>query len=257
MPKRRKTADTGPGAATTEVYTEFARFYDTVLKHVDYDRWYRYIKSIMLLYVEHPNRLLELGCGTGRFGAKFSRDRYVIFGMDRSLEMLRVSRMRAYRNFRVLCGDMRQLPLAGTFDFIFSVHDTMNYFLEYDDIRRVLRSVRRAMADEGVFMFDITTEHNINRHFDNTVMRHSVRGTEIEWRNYFDRDTRLVYSVLDFRDRRGVVRTEKHVQRIYETDEILTLLEEEGFMTLDVFSDYSFEPVSTTTVMTNFVTRKK
>jgi SAM-dependent methyltransferase len=238
----------------TAPYTALATAYDFMLSHVDYEQWYRYLRSIMFQYVEDPRYVLELGCGTGKFGAKFSRDNITVFGMDRSIDMLRVAKSRAYNNFHIFCGDMSTFAVAKKFNFIFSVHDTMNYFMKESMLRRVLRSVRSALDTKGVFMFDITTEHNIRRYFEGKVMRYNVRGTEIEWNNAYERKTRTVTSTLSFTGRGGATETEVHLQRIYTVREIRALLKAEKLRVLDIFGDYTFSPPDENTVMINFIT---
>lgn len=239
-----------------EPYTALAAAYDYMLRHVDYDQWYRYLRALIFQYMPDPMLILELGCGTGRFGAKFSRDDFEIYGMDKSLEMLRVARARAFKGFRIFCGDMRSFSLAKRFDFIFSVHDTMNYFLTLADLSRVLRCVRRSMHDRSVFMFDITTEHNILRFFDGRVTRYAVRGLEVEWSNTYYKRKRHIVSTLEFRRRGEPLGIETHMQRIYSVKEITALLKKEGFKVLDVYGDYTFSPPCADTVMINFVTRR-
>lgn len=236
-------------------YTDLAASYDFLLKHVDYQSWYIYISSIMIKYINNPRLVLELGCGTGKFGAKFSADDFQVYGLDKSLEMLKVARIRAFKNFRIICGDMTDFYFSKKFDYIFSVHDTLNYLLEYSDIRKVFRSVKGVMHSESVFMFDITTEYNIKRHFDGKTSHYKTGRGEIEWSNVYDRECSLVFSTLRFKNADGEVSVEEHVQRIYRIDEIKTILGEEGFEVLDIFGDYSFDPPGSRTVMVNFITR--
>lgn len=237
-------------------YTAFSTVYDNLLKHVDYEYWYKYIKTLMFQYIKSPRSILELGCGTGRFGAKFSRDDFLIYGMDKSLDMLKVAKLRAFKKFHILCGDMTGFFLSREFDFIFSVHDTMNYLLTYNDIRKTFRCVKNIMHSDSVFMFDITTEHNIKINFDGQSMFYNVRGTEVEWSNEYDEKRKKIHSFLKFQRENKILCTETHTQRIYSVDEIKRLLEREGFLILDIFSDYSFTPVAPDAVMINFVTRK-
>ncbi len=208
----------------------------------------------MLEFAGNPKTLLELGCGTGKFGAKFSRDNFLIFGLDNSIEMLKVAHIRAYKNFHIFCADMKDFSLLKKFDFIFSVHDTINYFLDLYDLSRVLKSVKRIMHKDSIFMFDITTEHNIKKYFFNNKTDYSVRGIDIEWANEYDTDKKLIYSLLTFKYN-GYVDTEMHIQRIYSVDEIVTLLKNEKMEVLGIFGDYSYEPVKEDSVMINFVTR--
>ncbi|MCU0822748.1 MAG: class I SAM-dependent methyltransferase [Spirochaetes bacterium] len=236
-------------------YTAFSSVYDNLLKHVDYEYWYKYIKTIMHQYVKNPELILELGCGTGRFGAKFSRDNFLTYGMDMSLDMLQVAKARAFKKYHIFCGDMTGFYLSKKFDFIFSVHDTMNYHLTYNDIKKVLRCVKKIMHPDSVFMFDITTEHNIKTNFDKKSSLYSVRGTDVEWSNTYDRKKKHIYSVLKFRKNGREVASETHIQRIYSADEIKGILQKEGFEIINIFSDYSFTPVQKDTVMINFITK--
>lgn len=239
-----------------EPYTTLAPVYDDMLRHVDYNEWYKYLRTLMCQYIEKPGMVLEMGCGTGRFGTKFSRDDFPIYGMDSSLEMLQIARSRAFKNFQIFCADMRNFHLKRKFSFIFSVHDTMNYFLKESDLRKVFKSVKRIMDKESIFMFDITTEYNIKRFFDGKIMKYNIRGTHIEWSNYYDKRYKLVYSTLHFTGKDGKIISEKHVQRIYTVREIKSLLSKENLRVIDIFGDYTFSTPHRDTVMINFITRK-
>ncbi|MBN1532653.1 MAG: methyltransferase domain-containing protein [Spirochaetes bacterium] len=237
-----------------EPYSGIAPYYDFLLRHVDYQDWYDYIKSIMQSQVMSPELIVELGCGTGRFGAKFSNDGYTIVGIDRSLEMLMVAKTRTYFNFRVFCADIRAFSLARRADFVFAVHDTLNYQLTRGDLRRVFRSVRHCLKPDGIFLFDITSEFNINENFDGKTKVFEPRGAVIEWSNSYDRRKKLIYSLLTVK-RRKEERSEMHLQRIYDIDELTHLLDMEGFEVLHIYGDYTFRSPKRDTIMINFVTR--
>ncbi len=242
---------------TSEPYTGLAEAYDYVLRHVDYEQWYQFILNIMHSYVECPETVLELGCGTGKFGAKFSADNYKIFGVDLSLNMLRVAKTRAFRSFRIICADIRNFYFKRKFDFIFSVHDTMNYQLTAEDVRNVLRCVKQVMHDGSVFMFDITTEHNIDRFFNNKTSYYKTRGMNIEWSNAYDRQKKHIISSFTIRHSDGRIINEEHIQRIYSEEEMRLILNEEGFEIIEVCSDYTYNPPSDETIMINFVVKVK
>ena len=241
----------------SDPYSRLATAYDKILEHVDYQEWYNYIRAIMTRYVEEPKTVVELGCGTGRFGAKFSADGYMIYGVDRSIDMLCVAKARAFKNFRLICSDIMDFALARPVDFIFAVHDTMNYLMKKSDVRRALRCVRGVMHSGSIFMFDITTEYNIENNFNGVTNTYEIRGNTVEWGNRFDRRRRIVQSTLRFHNGDGTMEEENHFQRIYTVDEIKSLLKKEKFELLGVFSDYSFKKPAHDTVMINFVTRIK
>jgi SAM-dependent methyltransferase len=240
-----------------EPYSDIAPVYDYLLRHVNYQEWYEYIKLVMNRYVDDPKIIVELGCGTGRFGAKFSGDGYTIIGVDRSLDMLRVARTRAYANFRIFCADITDFTLARPADFIFAVHDTMNYLLDEDDILHMLESVRSIMSDKSVFMFDITTEYNIKVNFDMKTAEYTIQDKKVEWSNRYDHENRLVYSTLKIFKDGEAQSVEEHVQRIYTVESIKALLEKARFSIEGIYGDHSFMPPKKDTIMINVITRKR
>jgi len=130
----------------------------------------------------------------------------------------------------------------------------VNYLLEPADIESMFRCVRRIMHEESVFMFDITTEHNIYENFNGKTSRFELRSGSVEWSNAYDAAARLVCSTLRYR-RRGTTSVEEHLQRIYTMEEMKSLVEKSGFRIIDIFGDYTVDPPGDNTVMINFITR--
>ena len=184
-------------------------------------------------------------------------DYYKIIGIDNSLNMLRVAKTRAYNNFKVICADIKNFHISKKADFIFSVHDTMNYLLNFNDIHKVLDCVKNIMHKDSIFMFDMTTEYNIFNNFDGKSTRYDIRGTQVEWKNTYDTKKKLVHSFLKFYRPDGTIKKEEHIQRIYSINEIKNLLYKENFEIINIFGDYSFLPPGKKTVMVNYITRKK
>ncbi len=117
----------------------------------DYDRWYEgnpLFESECLAVeamgeVPHPS--LEVGAGTGRFAARLGLD----FGLDPSLEMLRLARK---RGVAAVCGRAEELPfgdgtLAGVY-FLFA-------FCFLEDQEKALSEARRVLGPEGLLVLGI------------------------------------------------------------------------------------------------------
>lgn len=239
-------------------YLCMSEHYDFLLRHVNYNAWFSYIrKNIDIWYQKKPERILEIGTGTGRFGSKFSNLDFEIYGMDLSLEMLQAAKFRAFNNFRIFCADVRNVSTRMKFGFIFAVHDTLNYLLTYEDLEKAFRSIHCMMEDDGIFFFDLTTETNILKYFDGNSETQFHSGTEIIWENTYDRKKKIITSTLHFNDKTGnSTRTENHLQRIYTHYEIIPILKRAGLSLLSRQGDYSFDPPDDNTVMENFVVRK-
>ncbi len=236
-------------------YHYLAPYYDYMLTHVDYTTWYHYLRMIMCTYINNPRTVLELGCGTGKFGPKFSKDDYEIYGMDKSLAMLRIAKLRAYKNYHVFCGDITHFALSKTIDFIFSVHDTFNYILNYDEFVHALRCVHSCMGSDSIFLFDLTTEYNIKKNFHNKLLTYHIKGTDIQWYNQYDAHSKILYSRLTFTTNKKKL-VEEHLQRIYTVDEIVPLIVQCGLAIVDIVGDYTLKPPVAETIMVNFITKR-
>jgi SAM-dependent methyltransferase len=235
-------------------YSTIARVYDSILRHVDYHGWYEFILSIMLKFAPRHDLVLELGCGTGRFGAKFANDGYDIVGIDFSIDMLQEAKKREYGNFRVFCSDLKNFYLNKKPGFIFCVHDTMNYLLDPISFRQALRSVKSVMAPDTVFMFDTTTEYNIRENFNGNTTEYELRGVRVFWSNHYNEREKLVYSTLRVKSS-GIEETEEHVQRIYSVNETKKFIADEGFELIGIFGDCGYDPPSSDSIMVNFAVR--
>jgi ubiquinone/menaquinone biosynthesis C-methylase UbiE len=95
-----------------------------------------------------PGRILDLGCGTGRFSdalaLRFNAD---VIGIDPSQKMLGQAQQKQYRGqVRLLLGRGEALPLeSNSIDVIF----TSMTFHHFADRRQVARECRRVLRDEG------------------------------------------------------------------------------------------------------------
>lgn len=236
-------------------YTIFARHYDHVLDGVDYDEWYRFLRSAMIIHNPESQNVLEIGTGTGKFGPRFASDGFDIVGIDNSIAMLKAAKRRARGRYHIVCADARSFSFKKKFDFIFCVHDTLNYITSLEDVSKVLTCARNALSDSGVFLFDTTTEFNIIEHFDGQKNDYYHQGTYISWSNTYDTITREVTSILKFTASEKTV-IEKHIQRIHSEREILRAIRKAGLELIAIYGDSSFSPPDESTIMMNFLVKR-
>lgn len=105
-----------------------------------------------------PQRILDLGCGTGS-ASRYMQKRWPkaeVLSMDLALPMLQKTRSasKTWNPFtqvpRPICADARRVPLAeGTVDILFS-----NLCLQWvEDLEGVLNSFRRVLKPQGLLLF--------------------------------------------------------------------------------------------------------
>lgn len=129
-----------------------------------YDPWSRSVVEDVPFYVElakqHGGPVLELGVGTGRIAIPTAAAGIRVIGVDTSPGMLEVAREAAELagvadlvDFRV--GDLRKPGVRGTFPLVTSPFRAMLHLETDADRRAALRAIRKVMAPNGRFVFDV------------------------------------------------------------------------------------------------------
>jgi SAM-dependent methyltransferase len=127
-----------------------------------YDPWSRSVVEDVPFYLDEARRsggpVLELGVGTGRVAVPVAASGIRVVGVDLSAGMLEVARERAAlvgADVDLRQGDMRDPPVNGEFPLILIPFRSMLHMETDGDRRAVLRAVRRLLAPNGRFVFDV------------------------------------------------------------------------------------------------------
>jgi SAM-dependent methyltransferase len=163
-------------------YDALAPIYDRIMNHVEYDEWVALISKLLKKHFPEKQSpsLLELGGGTGILGKMLANKGFHYTGSDLSPQMSYVARK---RNLLFTCANAMQLPFKQQFDCIIFLYDGINYLTSIDEYSKVFHEVYKCLTNDGIFLFDITTETNSIKHFydftdydefDNySIVRHS------------------------------------------------------------------------------------
>lgn len=101
--------------------------------------------------------VLELGCGSGQLIVPIAATRTAA-GLDSSPEMLAAARHRAAAagvRLDFVEADMRNFALGRQFSLIFIARNSLLHLSEQDDFTALFGAVRRHLAPDGIFAFDI------------------------------------------------------------------------------------------------------
>jgi 2-polyprenyl-3-methyl-5-hydroxy-6-metoxy-1,4-benzoquinol methylase len=112
-------------------------------------------------------RILDAGCGTGRYAIELGRRGYAVQGIDSSDDALAVARRALddqLRNVSFAAGSILNLPRSA-YDGVLC-RGVLNNLVDPGDRRSVLPGFRHALRPHGVLIFDV-------REWDATVQRQS------------------------------------------------------------------------------------
>ena len=138
-------------------YNSFAPFYDAVVgpRH----DVARYLHAMIRRYAPKATTVLELGCGSGSMLATLSKH-YATVGIDSSQAMLSIAKKKAPRA-KLVHGDITDFDLKRTFDVVLCPFDTINHVTSFAAWNQIFRNTQRHLAPNGVFIFDVNTEHKM------------------------------------------------------------------------------------------------
>lgn len=115
------------------------------------DRTHRSFVERTLLYCPPGSRILDAGCGTGKYWSLLLADDRSVFGVDQSAGMLAEAR-RKYPGVQTQKIGLQELAFEAAFDAIVCI-DAMEYVFP-EDWPRVLANFRRALR-RGALYFTV------------------------------------------------------------------------------------------------------
>lgn len=143
------------GTSALDAYESFAPIYNAFNHQNNYEIW---LGQVLLQELERHglkrNRVLDVGCGTGRAFAPLLRRGWQVRGCDLSPSMLEQAHHEGDGKVELDVADMLELPIYGEFELVLSLNDSVNYLLGEHDLQRALSRMHANLAEGGLVLFD-------------------------------------------------------------------------------------------------------
>jgi SAM-dependent methyltransferase len=140
-----------------EAYDALAAHYDLFTAHHRHDLWLARLEALALEHGLSGNRVLDVGCGTGKSLLPLAERGYELTGCDQSAGMLARAREALPESVGLFEADMRALPACGEFDLVTCLDDAVNYLLGDEDLTAAMSSMAELLAPGGLIVFDLNT----------------------------------------------------------------------------------------------------
>jgi ubiquinone/menaquinone biosynthesis C-methylase UbiE len=143
-----------------KVFDAYSEYYDLLYKDKDYDSETEYIEKFIKKYNPDAKTILDLGCGTGRHDFIFAERGYRVTGVELSEQMIENANKKLkssgiiFENLEFVKGDIKEIMLNEEYDIIVSLFHVMSYQTKNADIKKTLKTVKRHLKSDGVFIFD-------------------------------------------------------------------------------------------------------
>ncbi len=186
------------------------------------------------------NRILDIGCGTGRHSIELAKRGYSVSGVDLSESQLSSAKEKAREanvNINFSKCDARQLPFNNEFGLAIMLCEGAFPLMETDEMNyQILRGAAKALKPGGKFIF--TTLNGLFPLF------HSVKdflesqhreGNAAYGGNSFDLMTFRDHNITSIEDDSGNKKELRCNERYYVPPEITWLLKSLDFKTVEIF----------------------
>ena len=225
-------------------YNDFAYIYDRLMhQDVDYDAWCDYIENLLSLHSVSPDTLCELACGTGNMTSRLSGRGYKMTGVDISPDMLRVAQAKT-EDVEFICSDMSKLSLRRKYDSFLCMIDGLNYVITPKAVINTLKTVKEHLNENGVFIFDISSQYKLEKIIGNETFIHSEYDVFYSWQNRYIEKYNLSDMLLNFFVRSGkdyIRFEENHIQRGWTVAQMQKMLKVAGFTEIHVYNELTFD----------------
>ena len=300
------SADLRQNGVYMQAYTGFAEVYEEFMDNIPYGEWAEYLTGLLKEYGVNEGIVCELGCGTGSM-TRLLRDKgYDMIGIDNSPEMLDVAREHEQTGFfdtdfeeesseylqnkeqpsksvLYLMQDMREFELYGTAAAFVSVCDSINYITDYDELTEVFRLVNNYLDKDGVFIFDLKTEHYFRDVLGDTTIAENRKNCSFIWENSYFEDKKMnqyeitiykkaYFDDCEYSDENVECReyqetdnaedlytrtNEIHTQRAYSLEEIVKALSDAGMEYIAAYNAFTREPADSTSERIYVIAKEK
>ncbi len=213
-------------------YSALGRWFEYLNDDCGYEQWSQYLINKLSGFVTF-GRGVDIGCGNGYFTRALKKAGYDVSGIDVSPEMLTKAQELSLKEgvrTEFLLGDITKLKLNFKADFAVAVNDCINY-VPKDRLSAAFSHVHASLKKGAPFIFDISSAHKIREVINNNVFSEDREDITYIWFNTQKEDSVVIDLTFFERGKDGKYTRydERHVQYIYEEDEIVRQLENSGF----------------------------
>lgn len=233
--------------AAPDAFDTLARYYDALMRHVDYNRWFLATTQLGGM-LPTPMRHVDAACGTGRLLRELRASGWDSLGFDLSGAMLRAAK-KAGPRLPLVQADLCAAPFKGAVDYATCLFDSLNFLLDEGDLRRAAGQFAAMLREGGLLYVDIVTERMILEHFAGQGWTESHEGFSTTWNCRYDRD-RCV-SETDIRVNQGPIATIR--ERVYPVERVVGAVEQAGLTVLAVMDAETWRDVRKKTLRVDIV----
>jgi SAM-dependent methyltransferase len=224
--------------------TYWASVYDFFFSEEKFGHAALNVPKVIQLSGRTSGKLLDLGCGPGRYAVPLAKEGFLVTGVDRTRLLL--DRGREYAASKGVevewaLDDMRRFVRPNTYDLIVSMFTSFGYFEDMRENETVLENVFRSLAPGGVFFIDLAGKEIVARKMQPSGVEILANGDVfIERRQIVDDWQKAETEIITIN--KGQMRRFPIRLWIFSARELRGLLSDAGFRKVKVYGSLDGTP---------------
>ena len=130
----------------------YSKIYDILYSKKNYKSEVNYIIKLLKKFDLKSNRILDLGCGSGRHLSYFIKKNYKVTGVEKNKNM--IDQAPKYLQKYIIKSNIEDLKLKKKHDIILCLFNVIGYFNSDILLNRFFKTVSVHLKKNGVFIFD-------------------------------------------------------------------------------------------------------
>ncbi len=196
-------------------------------------------KLVSMLGLRAGAKILDMPCGVGRHSIELARRGFQVTGVDRTRPYLAECREAAAREGLIdrtewVEADMREFRRPGAFDAVINMYTSFGYFEDQDQDRRVAAGMFESLRPGGRVLFEMMGKEILSRTFRASDWHEEPDGTIVLEQRALSRDWSWIENRWVF-TKDGKTREMTFSHRLYDGPQLVTLLEEAGFVDVKAY----------------------
>jgi SAM-dependent methyltransferase len=185
------------------------------------------------------SKMVDIGCGEGRFSVQFAKKGYDVLGIDLAVNSIKKAMEKETNHLHFLVHDMRYPFYINYFDYAFNLFTSFGYFSSQRDNLMAAKSFSNSLKKGGRLIVDYLNS--------DWVIKNSIKNETILKGNVlFDIQKEFsnthIIKHIKFTDQNNNLKHYTERVSVFNIDDFVSLFSQVGLKLEATFGDYTLSP---------------